>query len=50
MHRFYADGLGEIGSLVTLSEEDARAFEYYIVNGSESFKTKVKYPLGLYEK
>ena len=24
MHRFYADGLGEIGSLVTLSEEDAR--------------------------
>lgn len=23
MHRFYADGLGEIGSLVTLSEEDA---------------------------
>ena len=21
MHRFYADGLGEIGSLVTLSEE-----------------------------
>ena len=24
MHRFYADGLGEIGSLVMLSEEDAR--------------------------
>ena len=24
MHRFYADGLGKIGSLVTLSEEDAR--------------------------
>lgn len=24
MHRFYADGLGEIGNLVTLSEEDAR--------------------------
>lgn len=36
--------------LAELSEEDARAFEYYIVNGSESFKTKVKYPLGLYEK
>ena len=26
MHRFYADGLGEIGSLVTLSEEDARGY------------------------
>lgn len=40
-----------VGSILAeLSEEDARAFEYYIINCSEPVKTKVRHPMGLYEK
>lgn len=40
-----------VGSILAeLSEEDARAFKYYIINCSEPVKTKVRHPMGLYEK
>lgn len=36
--------------LAEFEEEDARAFEYYVVNNSEPIKTRIKYPLGQYKK